>query len=162
VARGAGTSTVTSSAEGTDTLVNIERLQFSDVSVALDLSGNAGTTARILGAVFGPEGLAIKQYVGIGLQLLDAGTSYEALMQAALAAKLGAGASHTAVVNLLYTNVIGTAPGPAELALYKGLLDSGAMTQGALGVLAADTSFNAANINLTGLADTGIEYLPQG
>ena len=83
-------------------------------------------------------------------------------MQAALAAKLGANASNTAVVNLLYTNVIGNAPGPAELALYKGLLDSGAMTQAALGVLAADTVFNTTKIDLTGLASTGIEYLPQG
>ncbi len=157
--RSSTTTTVSSSTEGTDTLSSVERLKFSDKSVALDLSGNAGTTARILGAVFGREGLANKQYVGIGLQLLDAGTSYTALMQAALAARLGNGASNTAVVNLLYTNVIGTAPGAADLALYKGLLDSGAMSQAALGVLAADTSFNATNINLVGLASTGIEYV---
>jgi hypothetical protein len=31
---------------------------------------------------------------------------------------------------------------------------------GDLAVLAADTSFNTANINLTGLAQTGIEYTP--
>jgi hypothetical protein len=162
VTRSATGFTVSSSAEGTDTLTNIERLKFSDVSLALDLSGNAGTTAKVLGAVFGREGLTNKLFVGIGLQLLDAGTSYQALMQAALAAKLGANASNTAVVNLLYTNVIGNAPGPAELALYKGLLDSGAMTQAALGVLAADTVFNTTKIDLTGLANTGIEYLPQG
>jgi hypothetical protein len=162
VTRGAASLAVTSSSEGTDTLTNIERLKFSDVSLALDLSGNAGTTAKVLGAVFGREGLTNKLFVGIGLQLLDAGTSYQALMQAALAAKLGANASNTAVVNLLYTNVIGNAPGPAELALYKGLLDSGAMTQAALGVLAADTVFNTTKIDLTGLANTGIEYLPQG
>lgn len=156
---GSTIATVTSSAEGSDTLTNMERLKFSDMSVALDLTGNAGTTAKILGAVFGPEGLANRQYVGIGLQLLDAGMSYAALMQAALAAKLGASASNTAVVNLLYTNVIGSAPGAADLALYKGLLDSGAMTQASLGVLAADTTFNTTRINLTGLAGTGIEYL---
>ena len=159
LARGNAATTLTSSAEGSDTLSSIERLKFSDMSVALDLTGNAGITAKTLGAVFGPEGLANRQYVGIGLQLLDAGMSYAALMQAALAARLGAGASNTSVVNLLYTNVIGSAPGTADLALYKGLLDSGAMTQAALGVLAADTAFNTTRINLTGLAGTGIEYL---
>ena len=40
--------------------------------------------------------------------------------------------------------------------------DTGAMTQAALGVLAADTVFNTTKIDLTGLASTGIEYLPQG
>ena len=159
LARGNAATTLTSSAEGSDTLSSIERLKFSDMSVALDLTGNAGITAKTLGAVFGPEGLANRQYVGIGLQLLDAGISYAALLQAALAARLGAGASNTSVVNLLYTNVIGSAPGTADLALYKGLLDSGAMTQAALGVLAADTAFNTTRINLTGLAGTGIEYL---
>lgn len=38
--------------EGIDQLHNIERLRFSDGSLALDLNGNAGTVAKILGAVF--------------------------------------------------------------------------------------------------------------
>ena len=162
VTRSATGFTVSSSAEGTDTLTNIERLKFSDVSVALDLSGNAGTTAKVLGAVFGREGLTNKLFVGIGLQLLDAGTSYQALMQAALAAKLGANASNTAVVNLLFTNVVGSAPSAADLAFYKTMLDSGAISQAALAVVAADTALNTTKIDLTGLASTGIEYLPQG
>jgi hypothetical protein len=39
------------------------------------------------------------------------------------------------------------------------LLENG-MTAGALAHLAADTSFNTTNINLVGLAQTGIEYIP--
>ena len=58
-------------AEGTDTLVNMERLKFSDTKVALDIGGNAGSTAKILGAVFGRASLTNKDYVGIGLGLLD-------------------------------------------------------------------------------------------
>jgi hypothetical protein len=34
------------------------------------------------------------------------------------------------------------------------------MKPGNLVVLAADTSFNSSNINLVGLAQTGIDYLP--
>lgn len=162
VSRSATGHAVTSSAEGTDTLLNVERLKFSDVSLALDLSGHAGTTAKVLNAVFGREGLANKLYVGIGLQLLDAGTSYQALMQAALAARLGANASNTAVVTLLFANVVGSPPGAADLAFYKNMLDSGATSQAALGVLAANTALNTMKIDLTGLATTGIEYLPQG
>lgn len=34
--------------DGSDRMISIERLQFSDISVALDLTGNAGTVAKIL------------------------------------------------------------------------------------------------------------------
>ncbi len=148
--------------DDTDTLTNVERLKFSDFSVALDVSGNAGTTAKILGAVFGKAAVANKEYAGIGLQLLDGGMSYLDLMQLAINAALGAGASNEAVVKLLYENVVGTPPPVADLAFYKGLLDSGAHTRASLGVLAADTLLNTTNVNLVGLAASGLDYLPQG
>ena len=44
--------------EGTDTLNAVERLQFSDAQMALDLDGHAGQVARILGAVSAPKTLA--------------------------------------------------------------------------------------------------------
>ncbi len=145
--------------DGLDTLQNIERFHFSDVNVALDLDGNAGLTAKILGAVFGRESVSNKQYVGIGLQLLDGGTnSYNDLMQFAINARLGASADNTSVVNLLYGNVVGFAPGKADLDYFVGLLDSHTFTVASLGVMAADTALNTANINLVGLAQTGLEY----
>jgi len=39
------------------------------------------------------------------------------------------------------------------------MLEDG-MTPGALAQMAADTSINTTNINLVGLAQTGIEYTP--
>ncbi len=151
-----------SGSDGTDTLTNVERLKFSDFSVALDVSGNAGTTAKILGAVFGLESVANKEYAGIGLSLLDGGMSYLDLMQLAINANLGASASNAEVVTLLYTNVVGTAPPVGDLNYFVGLLDSGAYTVASLGVLAADTTLNIGNINLVGLAASGLEYLPWG
>ena len=70
--------------DGTDTLTNVERLAFSDDKIALDINGNAGTTAKILGAVFGAASVSNKQYVGIGLSCLHAGWTYENLMAVAL------------------------------------------------------------------------------
>jgi hypothetical protein len=142
-----------------DALNSIERLRFADKGLALDVSGNAGKAAKVIGAVFGKTAVANKEYMGIGLSLLDGGMTYEALAQLALNAKLGAGASHTAVVNLLFANVVGTAPDASALALYKGLLDSGTLSQGQLGVAAADHPLLQTAINLTGLAATGIEYI---
>ena len=125
--------------------------------VAYDLNANAGTTAKILGAVIGKDGLQNKSYVGIGLSLLDNGMSYSDLGALALTA-VGA-TTNDAVVSTLWKNVIGTVATEANLAPYIKMLTDG-MKVGDLVVLAADTSFNTTNINLVGLAQTGIEYLP--
>ena len=143
---------------GDDTLANVERLQFQDTKIALDLSGNAGTVAKILGASFGAASVGNKGFVGIGLSYLDAGMSYANLMQLAIDERLGGRANNTDVVKLLYKNVVGIDPDPSALAYYKGLLDNGTYTQGTLGVLAADTTENIGNINLVGLMLTGVEF----
>ncbi|MBK6471222.1 MAG: M10 family metallopeptidase [Betaproteobacteria bacterium] len=152
--------TVTSAADGTDALANVERLRFADTSVALDLPGNAGMVAKILGSVFGRDAVSNEEYAGIGLYYIDGGMSYESLMQLAIDARLGAGASHHAVVDLLYTNVVGVPPGDVDRGYFVGLLDSGVYTVAGLGVMAADIDLNVANINLVGLAQQGLEYVP--
>ena len=140
-----------------DTLVHIERLRFANTNLALDLDGNAGTTAKILGAVFGKESISNKSYVGIGLSFLDAGWTYDNL--AALALDAAGAKTNDQIVSLLWKNVIGTTPTAADKQPFIALLENG-MTAGSLAHLAADTSFNASNINLVGLAQTGIEYIP--
>jgi V8-like Glu-specific endopeptidase len=160
-AGGAGTvADRTAGRDGTDTLAGIERLEFGDVVVALDLNGAAGTVARTVGAVFGREAVANRDFIGIGLAFMDAGMNELDLTQLALDARLGPGASPHSLVDVLYTNVIGFAPDAATQAHYVGLLASGQFTTSTLGVLAARTSVNEANINLAGLASTGIEYFP--
>ncbi len=149
-------------AEGRDLLYGVERLEFAGLKWALDLDGNAGTTAKILGAVFGPESVSSapysELYVGIGLSLLDAGVSYLDLMQLALEARLGANASNADVVNLLYSNVAGELPDPQTRLYYEGLISGGAFSQASLGVMAAETELNKINVDLVGLADLGIGY----
>jgi len=145
--------------EGTDTLEEVERLQFADIRVALDLEGNAGEVAKILGAVFGTDSVANESFVGIGLGVADTNMTYLALMELALNYRLGAGASNTAVVELLYTNVVGVPPDDAARANFVALLDNHTYTQGELGLLAADHALNTNHINLAGLMQTGLEYL---
>jgi serralysin len=155
---GASTSvTSRSGSDGLDTLTGIERLQFSDVSLAIDLDGNAGKVAKILGAVFGQSAVSNKTYVGIGLGYLDSGMSDGAL--AALAVSVTGKSSSTDICTLLWTNVIKTTPTAADIAPFKAMLDSGQMSIGALTILAADTSFNKTNIGLVGLGQTGLEYV---
>ena len=147
--------------DGSDRLAGVERLQFLDAQLALDLDGNAGTVARILGAVFGQAEVANPVYVGIGLYYLDGGMSYENLMQLALDAhpRLGAGASHEAVVDVLFANVVGRSPTAEEAAPYVSMLNLGEPVA-RLGVMAADTDLNAVNIDLVGWAQVGLAYLP--
>jgi len=143
--------------EGIDELIDIERISLADKSIAIDLNGNAGTTAKILGSVFGKDSISNKSYMGIGLSFLDAGWSYDNL--AGLALDAAGAKTNDQIVSLLWTNVIGTKPTAADKQPFIALLENG-MTAGALAHLAADTSFNTTNINLVGLAQTGIEYIP--
>lgn len=143
--------------EGTDTLISIERLQFTDKSIAFDVSGNAGTVAKVLGAVFGQPAVTNKTFVGIGLSYVDKDMSYSDL--ASLALNAAGSTTPDQIVTTLWTNVIGSAPSSADKAPFIQMLASGTKV-GDFAVLAADTSFNTTNINLTGLAQTGIEYTP--
>jgi len=158
----AGSYVVTdlSGINGVDTLSNIERLTFTDANVALDVAaGNAGLTAKILGATFGVASLSIQSYVGIGLASLDGGMSYQNLLMLALNAKLGAGFTNDAEVALLYQNLTGVAASPADLNYWSGTIVSGQYTQASLAEMAAEGSMNATNINLIGLAQMGIQFV---
>jgi Ca2+-binding RTX toxin-like protein len=141
VSRGASSTSVNgaATAEGNDTLSNVERLQFSDGGLAIDLAGNAGMVAKILGAVFGQAAVGDRSFAGIGLNIADtSGMSYQQLMQLALDYRLGGGASNEAVVDLLYTNVMGSAPDAGTQAYFVSWITSGSHTQASLGTLAAD------------------------
>ncbi len=157
---------VRSAAEGRDDLVAVERLSFADRSLALDLSEHAGSVAQIIRALFGPTFLANRDFVGIGLQLFDGGTSYSEVVQLAvgtdLFAQLAGGRSNEAFVNHVYRNVVGVLPSAGELSEFAGLIASGAFTQVSLGEFASLVPLNAASVELVGLASTGIEFNPQG
>ncbi len=147
--------------EGRDTLTQIERIEFADGARALDFDDHAGFVAKTLGAVFGKASISNKNFVGIGLNLLDEGISNEALMQLAMNEALGTEASnHNAAVELLYTNIVGTAPSAQEKSLYVEQLDTGVHTIASIGVWAADTTLNQENIDLVGVAQNGLDYLP--
>ena len=75
--------------------------------------------------MFGKGAVANQDYVGTGLRLLDGGMGLTELVQFALDARLGAGASSEAVVTSLYTKVVGVAQGAFELAYYTGLIRRG-------------------------------------
>ena len=145
--------------EGADTLWEVERLSFSDGLVAIDMTGNAGKTAKLLGAVFGAQAVQNSIFVGIGLRLFDSGASYSDVVDLALTAALGAHRSNASVFELLYRNTTGTLPTDSLEAYWVGLLQSGQMTQSSLVNFAADMNLNLSNIGFIGLSSTGIAYI---
>ena len=134
-----------------------------DLGFALDLDGAAGSTARLIGAIFDTPFL-IPEFVGIGIRFFDDGWSMEAVAQLALNTDLyverAGSRSNADFVRLVYENVVGVAPSAAEQAVYEGILDRGEMTQAQLAVFAAETAENALNIDLVGLSNSGIEFIP--
>ncbi len=148
--------------DGTDHLDGIERLRFSDGAVALDLGGHAGSVARLVATLFGPQQVERADLMGIGLGLLDGGMPEAALASLAAASSLfaeGAGShSDAAFVREVYRNVTGVEPDAAALQHYTGLLSSGAESQGSLALWASQTDLVAQRIDLVGLAASGIAY----
>ena len=146
----------TSGDDGRDTLLNIERLQFSDIGIAYDLDTSAGQVAKLIGAAFGRQQIQNPKFVGIGLDLLDDSMTYDEL--ADLAIKVAGGSTPQQVVNVLWTNIVGSSPTAQQAQPFINLLNNGLPT-GEFVVLAAETNLNAANIDLVGLANTGIEFI---
>ena len=144
--------------DGSDRLQGVERALFSDHGVAFDITGtgHAAQVAKVIGAVFGKAALSNANYVGIGLSLIDGGMDYVDL------ASLAMGATSVTrpleIVNVLWTNIVGSAPSLDQAQPYVDLLASGT-TVGQLVAMAADTQNNIDHINLSGLAATGIDFI---
>ena len=134
---------------GSMELQNTERLIFTDTSWALDAGDaqSAGRTAKILGAVFGKEGLANMTYRGIGLFYFDYGMSYEALTLLALDARVGPGASKETVAQLLQANVPGLLVNADAYA-----------TTTAMAMYAQESALNKTMVDVVGLATAGMPY----
>jgi hypothetical protein len=71
-------------ASGADELQNIHRVFFSDCAVALDMAVKGSTVAKVLGAVFGKDAVADRNFTRIGMSLMDQGHTPESLMDLAL------------------------------------------------------------------------------
>lgn len=169
ISRAAGNSgsvRITGPGGEADDLSQIERLEFSDRHVALDLSGAAGSTARLVGALFGPTQLSNPRLVGEWLAVLDSGVTLQtAVGQAVSSSTFLAAAgtrSNTDFVKLVYKNVVGQGPDAASLAHYAGLLDQGVYSQSSLALLAVELDLTGQQIDLVGLANHGLEYFPGG
>lgn len=149
---------------GTDSLMRIERLEFGDAKVALDVSAGdaAGQAVLLIGAVLGRELVREKQdLMGSVIELFDAGydlpTLAGALMRLPIWDVLAGSDSSADVAAYLHQRVYGQPPGASELAAAVSALDHGA--QGAYLAALAMSQANQLQVDLVGLAETGFVYL---
>lgn len=140
-------SIVVTSAEGTDTLWEVEALQFADTAM-FALAGSQASVARLYGAAFARAPDA----AGLGVQLgaLSGGVSALQLASnfigsAEFKARYGASPSDTDFVKLLYNNVLGRDPDAGGYAVQTDALAHGLSRQQML-LNFADSAENKAKV----------------
>ena len=143
---------------GTDTLQNIERVQFADKSIAFDTSGDAGEAYRLYQAAFNRS----PDLGGLGYQMkaLDDGLPLATVAQNFIdspefSATYGA-LNTTAFVVQMYANVLHRQPDPGGLDFYTHNLDSGAMSRAAVLVGFSESPENQAA--LIGVIQSAMTY----
>lgn len=141
---------------GSDTLQNVERLQFSDSKWALDVapSGNAGKAVQCLGAVAAVMKMD-PGLIGAVLGLVD-NVGVQGMFQWALnngaIQQLAGGGSNVQIAALAYHNVTGQPADAGTAAMLASNMDNG-MGQ------AEFLSWASTFVDLTGVQNTGVAYL---
>lgn len=145
-----------------DQLDSIERLQFKDKAIALDIDGSAGQAYRLYQAAFNraPD----KQGLGYWMQALDSGASLTSAAQAFIGSSEFAGLygsvpSDQIFLNALYLNVLHRAPDAAGLQFWTQGLADGASRASVLAGFSESAENQAALLPLIG---QGVEYTPYG
>jgi hypothetical protein len=144
------------------------RLRFADISIGLDLDGNAARAYRLYRAAFA----RIPDAGGLGYWIvqLDHGADPVAVAAAFMASsefaqRYGTGLGDADFVDKLYHNVLGRAGEPAGAAFWTGVLQSGAVTRAqvlaAFGESAEDKAVVREEIrNGIPFLEDGVAYLP--
>jgi hypothetical protein len=157
---------------GTDTLLNVERIKFSDGAIALDVGAtqSAGQTALLIYAVIpGNPGyeLSKQPILGAVLDLFDQGYSMETLSGAVMRLPIWdiltgkVTPTNSDIATYLLSHVNGVAPDATTLANAIAALNTETdfATQGHFLWHLAESAENQSHIGLVGLASTGLAYM---
>lgn len=152
--------------EGMDSLVRVERVQFTDGCAALDLDvgGAARQAALVLGAV-AYDLLQDPAVVGNVLGWVDGGMNARQIFDMALAGgeiQVLAGSGDDAdLVRLAARNVLGQEPAAELVQELLGLLagHGGSMTAADFLVMASEHPANLEHVAMLGVQDTGLVYV---
>jgi Ca2+-binding RTX toxin-like protein len=147
--------------DGTDTLLNVERLQFADMNLAFDVDGNAGEVYRLYQAAFNrtPDAAGLGGWIGgmdHGMTLLQVANGF--IGSAEFQGLYGANPSSGLLVTLLYNNVLHRAPDAGGYGYWVDQLASGAQTREQVLTGFSESAENQAA--LIGVIQNGMAYIP--
>jgi hypothetical protein len=153
---------VTSTTGGpTDTLVSVERLSFSDISIAYDFEGNAGKIYRLYQAALNREpdeyglGWWMKR-ADDGLTMVDAAKGF--MNNPEWVALYGTNPTTESFVANLYNNALGREAQQFEVDYWVAKIETGGESRENVLISFAESQENRDNIALTGSMQNGIEY----
>lgn len=119
---------IKSTNDGSDTIQNVERLQFSNQILALDIDGIAGQAFRLYQAAFDrtPDNDGLKYWIS----QMDAGKNKEAVAAEFIGSQefqslYGANPSNADFLTKLYSNVLHRTPDQDGYNWWLGMMDSG-------------------------------------
>lgn len=149
-------------AEGTDTVNQVERLQFSDMSVALDINSTAGVAYRIYQAAFNrtPDLPGLGYWIGQmdkGSTLNQVAASF--VISAEFQQLYGANISDNAFLTALYGNVLHRTPDQAGFDYWNGRIATG-MTRADILASFSESTENQAQV--VAKIQNGIDFIPFG
>ncbi|MBK6928841.1 MAG: zinc-dependent metalloprotease [Comamonadaceae bacterium] len=152
--------------EGTDAITGVERLQFSDKKIALDLapSEHAGQALEFIG-VLAPSAVTAPLIVGLILGLVDGGLSLHDVFQLAIdvsvVSNIAGSSTNAAVAQMAFRNVIGTEANAGMTDLLVSFMDgrNASFSQADFLTAVAGMEINQAHIGLIGLQQMGIEFI---
>lgn len=154
-------TTFTSSTQGTHHLEGVERVHFTDTSLALDVDGTAGKAFRLYQAAFDRK----PDLAGLGYWISQLDKDANLTKAAAgfvnsqeFKTKYGSNASIDTLVTKLYQNVLHRDPEQAGKDYWVKELSEGRKT---MDQALADFSESHENVaNLVGVMQNGVEYIP--
>ncbi len=150
---------------------SVERINFKDKSLALDVKGAAGEVYALLCTAFGKTDVTPAMigsylfqkdtYTRLGTAKVDELLAKNILDSAAYKQD-AMGSSNETFVKQVYKNVLNQTPSFADLMYFVMELDKGTFTQPQLLEAASNLELTRTNIGLVGLESTGIEFIPLG
>lgn len=152
-------------AEGSDTLVHVERLMFSDTNVALDIDGIGGQAYRLYQAAFNrtPDRAGLGYWIAAldhGADLRDVARGFVDSAEFRSPELYGPSPTNAQLVTKYYENVLHRAPEPGGYAYWLGVLDRHQDTPA--GVLANISESAENQAGVIGVIGNGFAYTPYG
>ncbi|MES2149300.1 MAG: DUF4214 domain-containing protein [Pseudomonadota bacterium] len=148
---------------GIDVIENIERIKFSDVSMAFDISGNAGSAYRIYQAAFNraPDLVGLGYWINaldIGITLNEVAAGFVSSTEFKML--YGVAPTNAQIVDRLYQNVLHRIGDAGGTAFWSGALDSHITTIPE--ILAAFSESPENQAALIGVIGNGFIFTPFG